>query len=104
MIALLSGTDNIVAQSDVTPEEASGVTEVKQIADLLMKIENANQWFAFLLCFQNLLQEAQGVTIGQRLKDRAPKETPGPGQYKEKSHIVEGPQYPSYSHYSQYIK
>ena len=39
MIALLAGTDNIVAQSDVTPEEASGVTEEKQIVDLLMQME-----------------------------------------------------------------
>ena len=101
MIALLAGIDNIVAQSDVTPEEASGVTEKKQIANLLMQMEKCKSVIWFLLCFLNLLQEAQGVTIGQRLKDWAFEETPWPGQNKEKSHFVEGPQYPSYSHYSQ---
>ena len=39
MTALSAGTDDIVAQSDVTPEEASGVIEEKQIADLLMQME-----------------------------------------------------------------
>ena len=39
MTALSAGTDDIVAQSDVTPEEASGVTGEKQIAYLLMQIE-----------------------------------------------------------------
>ena len=71
MVALSAGIDDIVAQSDVTPEEASGVTEEKQIGDLDMQMKNANRRFAFLLCFLNLLQEAQGVTFGQRLKDRA---------------------------------
>ena len=58
--------------------------------------KNVNRRFAFLLCFLNLLQEAQGVIIGQRLKDRALEEIPGPGAYKEMSHIVERPQIWSY--------
>ena len=77
----------------MTPEEDPGVTEEKEIGDLLMQMENANLRFAFLLCFLNLLQEAQGVTTEQRQKDRASEEILGPGAYKEKSHIVEGPQY-----------
>ena len=39
MTALSAGTDDIVAQSDVTHEEASEVTEEKQIADLIMQME-----------------------------------------------------------------
>ena len=39
MTALSAGTDDIVAQSDVPLEEASGVTEEKKIADLLMQME-----------------------------------------------------------------
>ena len=37
MTALSAGTDDIVAQRDVTPEEASGVTEEKQIVICLNK-------------------------------------------------------------------
>ena len=51
MATLSAGTDDIVTQSDVTPEEASGITEEKQM-------ENANRRLAFLVCFLNLLQEA----------------------------------------------
>ena len=47
------------AQSDVTPKKASGVTEEMEIDDLLMQKENANLQLNFLLCFLNLLQEAQ---------------------------------------------
>ena len=57
-----------------------------------MQMEKSNLRFAFLLCFLNLLQEAQGVTNEQRLKDRTLEKISGPGAYKEKSHIVKGPQ------------
>ena len=39
IVALSAGIDDIVAQSDVTPEQTSGVTEEKQIDDLLMQIK-----------------------------------------------------------------
>ena len=38
----------------------------------------------------------KGVTIGEKLKERAPEDLPAPGQYTEKSYIVEGPQYSIY--------
>ena len=41
--------------------------------------------------YEELQKERKGVTVGQHLKDRAPEEISGPGSYKEKSHIVEGP-------------
>ena len=59
MTALSAGTDDIVDQSDVLPEEASGITEEKKSTIKLCKWKNANRRFAFLLCFLNLLQEAQ---------------------------------------------
>ena len=34
--------------------------------------------------------EKKGITIGERLKEKGPEELPGPGNYVEKSHIVEG--------------
>ena len=49
MKALSADTDDIVAQSDVTPEEASGVTGVKQIADFLMQIEKCKSVICFSL-------------------------------------------------------
>ena len=58
MNVLSTGTYDIVAQGDVPPEADPGVTEVKEIHDLLMQMENENRRFAFLLCFLNLLQEA----------------------------------------------
>ena len=39
MTALSAGSDDIVAQSDMTLEETSGVTEEKQIGDLFMQME-----------------------------------------------------------------
>ena len=53
MTALSAGTDDIVAQSDVTPEEASGVTK-KEIADLLMQIEKCKS----AICFSPVLPES----------------------------------------------
>ena len=41
--------------------------------------------------YEELQKERKGVTIGQHLKDKAPEEISGPGSYKVKSHIVEGP-------------
>ena len=38
--------------------------------------------------YEELQKERKEVTIGQRLKDRAPEEISGPGSYKEKSHII----------------
>ena len=46
--------------------------------------------------YEDLKEQKKGVTIGERLKDRAPEELPGPGNYEQKSHIVEGPQYSIY--------
>ena len=81
MTAFSAGTDDIVAQSDVTPEEASGVTKEKQIADLLMQMEKCK----LMICFSPVLPEySSGVNIGQRLKDWAFEEIPWPGQSKEK--------------------
>ena len=54
MTALSAGTDDIVAQSDVTPEEASGVTEEKQIADLLIQMEKCKS----VICFSPMLPES----------------------------------------------
>ena len=51
MTALSAGTDDIVAQSDVTPEEASGVTEEKKIADLLMQMEKCKSAICFTPVF-----------------------------------------------------
>ena len=65
----------------VTPEEDPGVTEEKKIGDLLMQRKNANPRFAFLLCFLNLLQEAKGITNGQRLKHRTYEDISGQGAY-----------------------
>ena len=47
MATLSAGTDDIVAQSDVTPEEASEVTEEKQIDDLLMKMKKCKSSTCF---------------------------------------------------------
>ena len=47
MTALSAGTDDIVAQSDVTPEEASGVTGEKQIADFFIQMEKCKS----VICF-----------------------------------------------------
>ena len=33
------------------------------------------------------------MTIGERLRERAPEEAPAPGQYEIKSRIIEGPTY-----------
>ena len=60
MIALLAGTDNIVVQSDVTLEEASGVTEEKQIADLLMQMEKCKS----VICFSPVLPESSSGGTG----------------------------------------
>ena len=54
MIALSAGTDDIVTQSDVTSEEASGVTEEKQISDLLMQMEKCKS----PICFSPVLPES----------------------------------------------
>ena len=49
MTALSTCTDDIEAQSDVTPEETSGVTGEKQIADLLMQMEKCKSVICFSL-------------------------------------------------------
>ena len=36
------------------------------------------------------------ITIGEKLKERAPEDMPGPGNYDQKSKIQEGPQYSIY--------
>ena len=91
MIGVLSaGTDEIVTQSDVTPEEELGITEEKEIDDLFMQIEKANRLFAFLLCFLNLLQEAQGETIRKRLADKKIEDISAPGQFEARSTHVKG--------------
>ena len=62
MTALSAGTDDIVAQSDVTPEEASGVTGEKQIAYLLMQIEKCKS----VICFSPVPPESSsGSTQAQ---------------------------------------
>ena len=33
----------------------------------------------------------EGITIDQKLQDKGSEDRPGPGVYKEKLHIVEGP-------------
>ena len=72
-----------------TPEEDPGITDDKEIGDLLMKMEK----FKSSILFSPVLPESpSGVTIGQRLKDRACEVTPEPSAYLEKSHIIEGPQ------------
>ena len=35
--------------------------------------------------------EERGITIGHRLQNKGPEDQLGPGVYKEKSHILEGP-------------
>ena len=58
MIALSTGTNDIVTQSDVTPEEASGVTENKLIDDLLIQKK-----CKLPICFSPVLPESSsGVT------------------------------------------
>ena len=47
MTTLSAGTDDIAAQSDVTPEEALGVIEEKQIGDLLMQMEKCKSPICF---------------------------------------------------------
>ena len=54
MTALSAGTDDIVAQSDVTPEEDSGSTGEKQMADLLMQMEKCKS----VICFSPVLPES----------------------------------------------
>ena len=54
MTALSAGTDDTVAQSDVTLEEASGVTGEKQIFDLLMQMEKCKS----PICFSPVLPES----------------------------------------------
>ena len=53
-LALSAGIDDIEAQSDVTPEEASGVTEEKQIGDLIMQMEKCKS----PICFSLVLSES----------------------------------------------
>ena len=73
--------------TSVTPEEDPGVTEEKEIDDLLMQMEKCKS----PICFSSVLPELLlGVTIGQWLKDRELEEILGPGDYKWKSRIVEG--------------
>ena len=50
-----------------------------------------------------LIESPSEVTIGQRLKDRKFEEISGPGAYKEKLYIAEGPQKRSYIHNPQYL-
>ena len=64
----------------------------------LFKLKNANRWFAFLLCFLNLFQEAQGVTIGKRCADKKVEDIPAPDQYEARSTLIEGPQKWLYIH------
>ena len=54
MTVLLAGTDNIVTQNDVTPEEASRVTEEKQFTDLLMQMEK----YKSVICFSPVFPES----------------------------------------------
>ena len=54
MTVLSTGIDDIVAQSDVTPEEASEDTGEKQIADLLMQMEKCK----LVICFSPVPPES----------------------------------------------
>ena len=54
MTALSADTDDIVAQSNVLPKEASGVTGEKQIADLQMQLEKCKS----VICFSPVTPEA----------------------------------------------
>ena len=47
MIALSAGTDDIVAKSDVTPKKVLGVTEEKQIDDLIKQMEKCKSPICF---------------------------------------------------------
>ena len=38
-------------------------------------------------------EKKKGVTIGERLREKAPEDMPAPGQYESRSKIVEGPQF-----------
>ena len=38
-------------------------------------------------------EKQKGVTIGERLREKAPEDLPAPGQYEQKSKIIEGPQF-----------
>ena len=73
----------------VTPEKDSRVTEEKEIGDLFMQMEKCNS----PICFSPVFPEyPSGVAIRTKIKNRALEEISGLGVYKEKSHIVEGPQ------------
>ena len=49
-------------------------------------------------------EKGQGVTIGERYKERALEDLPAPGQYEIKSRIIEGPQYSIYERREQKIE
>ena len=61
--------------------------------------------YAFSACAvpESYFRRHKDLTIGKRLPEKRVEGLSATGQNKEKSHIVEGPQYPSYSHNSQYI-
>ena len=59
MTAPSAVTDDIVAQSDVTPEEASGVTEEMKIDDLHRQMEKCKS----LICFSPVLPESSSGGI-----------------------------------------
>ena len=53
------------------------------------------------VCFLNLPQEPQGVTMGKRLTYKKVEELSAPGQYEARSAIQEGPQYSLYLKHNQ---
>ncbi len=54
--------------------------------------------------YENKDDRGHGVTIGERIWERAPDYIPAPGQYEHKSMIVEGPQYSIYEKWEKKIE
>ena len=43
--------------------------------------------------YEEVVEKKEGITIGQKLKDKDIELLPGPGNYEERSYILDGPQY-----------